>query len=68
MECPNREKNLDECGCTYTSCENRGVCCECVRQHRAQGQLPGCFFSPEAEKTYDRSFGKFCEDAGAQRA
>ena len=26
------------------------------------GELPACFFSKEAEKTYDRSIGKFIED------
>jgi hypothetical protein len=24
-------------------------------------ELPGCCFTPEAEKTYDRSFEKFAE-------
>ena len=58
--CENREKNLAECTCTY-SCDKRGICCECVAQHRAMGELPGCFFPPEAEKTYDRSIRKFVE-------
>ncbi len=58
--CENREKNLAECTCTY-SCDKRGICCECVAQHRAMGELPGCFFPPEAEKTYDRTIRKFVE-------
>jgi len=31
--CPNRERNLEMCVCTYETCERRGVCCECVRNH-----------------------------------
>ncbi|MCX5653475.1 MAG: DUF6485 family protein [Planctomycetota bacterium] len=54
-ECVNQKKNVVDCTCTYMSCERRGVCCECVAYHRASDQLPGCFFPPEAEKTYDRS-------------
>jgi hypothetical protein len=26
------------------------------------GQIPGCFFSKEAEKTYDRSIAAFIRD------
>ena len=59
-DCPNKEKNLASCTCTY-SCGKRGVCCECVAQHRAAGELPGCFFPPDAERTYDRSIGYFVQ-------
>ena len=59
MQCPNIEKNLQDCGCTYTSCKRRGNCCQCVRHHRAQGEIPGCFFTPEVERTYDRSIANF---------
>ncbi len=31
--CPNRDRNLEMCVCTYDTCERRGVCCECVRNH-----------------------------------
>jgi len=58
-DCINKEKNLKNCGCTYTSCERRGVCCECLRYHWSRGELPGCLFPPEAEKTYDRSLEYF---------
>jgi hypothetical protein len=57
--CDNRAKNLEGCTCTYTACGKRGVCCECVAQHRAAGEIPGCFFPPAAEKTYDRSVRAF---------
>lgn len=60
MECK-KEKNLDFCKCTYTSCGKRGVCCECIQYHLASKQLPGCCFPPAAEKTYDRSFKAFAK-------
>ena len=60
-ECDNRKKNLADCTCTYTSCDKRGVCCACVAYHRASGQLPGCFFPTDAERTYDRSIRKFVQ-------
>jgi hypothetical protein len=58
MEC-NVEKNLEKCTCTYDPCSRKGKCCECVAYHRRNGELPGCFFPPAVESTYDRSFKKF---------
>jgi hypothetical protein len=58
-DCANQKKNEASCTCTYLSCERRGVCCACVAYHRASNQLPGCFFPPEAEKTFDRSVRHF---------
>ena len=60
MEC-NKEQNLANCGCTYTSCERQGLCCECIQYHLSSRQLPGCCFPPEAEKTYDRGFKAFAK-------
>jgi hypothetical protein len=60
-ECPRSSENLKSCGCTYTACPRRGNCCLCVRHHRELNELPGCFFPPEVEKTYDRSFARFAE-------
>ncbi len=60
MECK-QDKNLKDCGCTYTSCDRRGVCCDCISYHLASRQLPGCCFPPEAEKSYDRSFEMFAK-------
>ena len=57
-EC-NVEQNKANCTCTYTSCEKRGMCCECLRSHWSTGQLPGCLFPKDVEKTYDRSVEKF---------
>jgi hypothetical protein len=54
-KCEQLEKNLAGCTCTYLACERRGACCACVAHHRSKGQLPGCVFPAEAEKTYDRS-------------
>jgi hypothetical protein len=61
MEC-NMERNLNMCTCTYEPCSKKGKCCECVAYHRARKELPGCFFSKEAEKTYDRSIKRFLMD------
>ena len=58
-ECPNQSVNLAQCPCTYEPCERKGLCCECLRYHRAMGELPGCYFTPEVERTYDRSITRF---------
>ena len=59
--CESHQQNLDRCGCTYDGCSRKGKCCECLRYHLSQQQLPGCCFPPDAEKSYDRSFQKFIE-------
>jgi hypothetical protein len=59
--CEQIRKNLKGCTCTYTSCERRGACCACVAFHRDSGELPGCFFPADAEKTYDRSVRKYVQ-------
>jgi len=61
MECK-KSQNLKDCPCTYPGCPHKGICCECIRHHLEKNELPACCFSPEAEKTYDRSFNKFIED------
>ena len=74
MECT-VEKNMAACTCTY-DCERRGKCCQCVAYHRAKKQLPGCFFTKEGERTYDRSIRRvprrkplaFARRHGAQAA
>lgn len=53
--------NTLECTCTYP-CSRQGKCCECVAYHRRMGEVPGCFFSKGAEKTYDRSIEAFYKD------
>ena len=58
MECK-VEENLTHCTCTYEPCSHKGKCCECIRYHWRMGELPGCLFPPEAERTYDRSIAHF---------
>ncbi|MBF0102802.1 MAG: cytosolic protein [Desulfobacterales bacterium] len=58
MECK-QEKNLQRCTCSYESCSRKGMCCDCIAYHLKQRQLPGCCFSKQAERTYDRSFEHF---------
>ncbi|MCX7704769.1 MAG: DUF6485 family protein [bacterium] len=59
MKCVNKDENISNCTCSYVSCDRRGICCECVAYHRRNGQIPGCFFPSDAEKTYDRSIRNF---------
>jgi len=58
MEC-DKEKNLSSCNCTYEPCSRKGKCCECLTYHQRSRELPACFFSASAERTYDRSFEHF---------
>jgi len=60
MECT-LEKNIAACSWKYTG-ERRGKCCACVAYHRERLEVPGCFFSKEGEKTYDRSIRKLLDD------
>jgi len=57
-------KSLVLCSCSYTACDKRGNCCKCVVYHRDRGELPGCFFSEAAERTFDRSFASLAKDRG----
>ncbi|MEW6202852.1 MAG: DUF6485 family protein [bacterium] len=58
MDC-NLDRNKKICTCTYEPCSRKGKCCECVEYHRKNKELPGCFFPPSAERTYDRSISFF---------
>lgn len=58
MEC-NKSKNMKDCNCTYEPCSRKGKCCECLRYHMQMQQLPACYFPPDVEKTYDRSYARF---------
>ena len=62
MDCK-KNHNKAGCACTYEPCPRKGLCCDCVAYHRAAGELPGCLFTPEAERTYDRSIGNFIRTA-----
>lgn len=62
-----RDRNLGNeghCKCTFTDCDKWGKCCACVLFHRTKGGLPGCFFTPEAEKTGNRNVDFFIENIG----
>ena len=59
MECPNHEKNVKECNCSYEPCSRKGTCCECMAYHRRAGELPACYFPDDVEKTFDRSIARF---------
>lgn len=41
-DCPNKEKNLERCTCTYEPCPRKGICCECIAYHRQNGGRPAC--------------------------
>jgi len=59
-KCPNLNSNI-KCNCSYSGCEKHGLCCQCIQYHRKRNEIPACFFPPEVEKTWDRSFKKFIE-------
>ena len=52
------QKNLTICNCSYP-CNRKGMCCECLSYHKNRRELPACFFSDTAERTYDRSIENF---------
>ena len=60
MEC-RQEQVKKECSCTYPDCPRKGKCCECVKHHRENGELPACFFPKDVEKNFDRSVDLFCQ-------
>ncbi|MBB5022611.1 hypothetical protein HNR37_001949 [Desulfurispira natronophila] len=51
-----------QCSCTFPGCPRKGNCCECVAYHRKKKQVTACFFSPEAESSYDRSVTNLARD------
>jgi hypothetical protein len=63
----NETKNLKGCNCSYEPCSRKGNCCECLRYHRAQGELPACFFPNDLERTFDRSYGCFARAVRERR-
>ncbi|MGI6003892.1 MAG: hypothetical protein ACOX88_00545 [Christensenellales bacterium] len=62
MEC-NQTENKLSCPCP-SDCKRGGLCCRCVRHHRAKGQFPACFFSEQALKKGGRSYELLQEDRG----
>lgn len=56
------------CTCTYEPCSRKGLCCECIAYHQRNGELPGCLFPPDVERTYDRSISRFVQACRSQKA
>ncbi len=63
MACASTQSKA-HCTCTYTSCSRHGNCCQCVVYHRDRGEMPGCFFTADGERSYDRSLANFRKDQG----
>ena len=61
MDCERKETNIQNCTCTYSGCDKKGVCCQCLQYHLGMKQLPGCAFPADAERAYDRSFKAFAK-------
>jgi hypothetical protein len=61
MECVSTTSR-QHCTCTYTGCDKRGNCCQCIQFHRQRDEIPGCFFTPAGERSYDRSLAHFLRD------
>ena len=40
--CVSYELNIQMCPCGSESCDNRGICCECVRSHYESESLSAC--------------------------
>ncbi|MGA2479743.1 MAG: DUF6485 family protein [Spirochaetia bacterium] len=59
MDCSNATANRKRCTCTYPGCERHGLCCECISYHHGCGELPGCLFTAQEERTYDRRVAFF---------
>ncbi|MDD5557611.1 MAG: DUF6485 family protein [bacterium] len=60
MECK-IDRNRGICTCSYEPCARKGVCCDCLASHWRAGELPGCLFPPDIERTYDRSVERFVQ-------
>ena len=40
--CPNKEENEKDCPCSEFNCKRHGVCCECIKYHKSNGEMPAC--------------------------
>ena len=57
--CDRFDQNMKMCNCSYSPCPRKGICCECMAYHRQNGEMPACYFSDKAERTWDRSIAHF---------
>jgi len=39
-KCEQYDANVEQCPCSYASCENNGTCCDCVRNHWGNSTYP----------------------------
>ena len=53
--------NKGHCTCLHTECSKHGICCECLKYHLSNRELPACCFPEDVARTDERSFSKFCE-------
>ena len=60
MECK-KQNNLNRCNCSYEGCPRQGICCDCLRYHLSNHELPACCFPEAVERTYNRSFERFAQ-------
>ncbi len=58
MECK-QTTNKKGCNCTYEPCSRKGICCDCIKYHLRNRELPACCFPNDAERTFNRSFEYF---------
>jgi len=66
MECKQKQ-NKANCNCSYEPCSRKAICCDCLRYHLSNRELPACCFPADAERTYDRSFEHFARLVAQRR-
>lgn len=40
--CVKQAANKENCPCPRTACENHGICCACIANHRKRGKPVSC--------------------------
>ncbi|MBD3292145.1 MAG: hypothetical protein GF393_04415 [Armatimonadia bacterium] len=48
-QCVNYATNLEMCPCTSETCDNRGICCECLIAHASKGSKTACMRGVERD-------------------
>jgi hypothetical protein len=58
MDC----KNVTECPCPKTTCQNHGRCCVCIVKHKETDSLPFCLFiDNDGDKSIENYYRKLKE-------
>lgn len=60
-QCPRIKINTQYCNCSSSSCPRHGLCCECLHYHRQRSEIPACYFTPDEEKTLNRTIEFFVQ-------